>query len=116
MKDRFGLEKQLPPLTSEQREQLLWRALPDGHELTEKDVREVMEQVEGGSIRRLQGLGATIVNCARDENERKVPPKREHVLEALALVKEAEDEKAATRAAAQSARQSGIAGSRVACE
>ena len=45
MRDRFGLEKQLPPLTSEQREQLLWRALPDGHELTEKDVREVMEQV-----------------------------------------------------------------------
>lgn len=102
--------------TSEQRQRLLLRALPDGHELTDKDVREVMEQVEGGSIRRLQGLASILVNCAHDENDRKVPPRREHVVEALAELQEAEDEKAATRAAAQSTRQSGTAGSRVACE
>ena len=77
---------------------------------------EVMEQVQqGGSIRRLQGLGAMIVNCARSPDGSKVPPTREHVLEALEEVRktEAQTEKAAaTRAAAQS----GVVGSRVGYE
>ena len=114
--DRLGaFVRELPPLTDGQRVTLLKRTLPEGHQLTDKDVGEVMEQVQGGSIRRLQGLGAMIVNCARGPDGRKVPPTREHVLEALEEVRktEAQTEKAAaTRAAAQS----GVAGSRVGYE
>ena len=114
--DRLGaFVRELPPLTDGQRVTLLKRTLPEGHQLTDKDVGEVMEQVQGGSIRRLQGLGAMIVNCARGPDGSKVPPTREHVLEALGEVRktEAQTEKAAaTRAAAQS----GVAGSRVGYE
>ena len=92
MKSRLGLAKQLPPLTPEQREHLLRRQLPPRHELTPDDVRCVMEKVPSGSIRRLQGLGAMIINCARDEQHgRKVPARLEHVELALAELKENED-------------------------
>ena len=114
--DRLGaFVRELPPLTDGQRVTLLKRTLPEGHQLTDKDVGDVMEQVQGGSIRRLQGLGAMIVNCARGLDGSKVPPTREHVLEALEEVRktEAQTEKAAaTRAAAQS----DVAGSRVGYE
>ena len=92
MSDRLGLAKQLPPLTSEQRERLLLRELPQGHELTPADVRSVMEKVPLGSIRQLQGLGTMIANCARDEQHgHKVPARLEHVELALAELKENED-------------------------
>ena len=115
--DRLGaFVRELPPLTDRQCVTLLKRTLPEGHQLTDEDVGEVMEQVQqGGSIRRLQGLGAMIVNCARSPDGSKVPPTREHVLEALEEVRktEAQTEKAAaTRAAAQS----GVVGSRVGYE
>ena len=92
MKSRLGLAKQLPPLTPEQREHLLRRQLPQDHELTPADVRDVMEKVPLGSIRQLQGLGTMIVNCARDEQHgHTVPVLLKHVELALAELKENED-------------------------
>ena len=93
MKDRFPLTKQLPELTREQRELLLSRTLPNNHELTDADIKDVMEQVPGGSIRLLQSMAAMITNCARDGGGRRVPPTKEHVLEALDHVRGSEREK-----------------------
>ena len=51
-----------------------------------------MELLPGGSIRQLDSLGDMIINCARD-GEKRVPPTKEHVLEALADMQETEREK-----------------------
>ena len=92
MVDRLHVVKELPPLTPEQRKKLLTDILPPGHKLTEENIQEVMERVQGGSIRLLQGMGGMITNCAR-VGGKMVPPTREHVLEALAVMQETEREK-----------------------
>ena len=105
--------RELPPLTDEQRVELLKRTLPEGHRLKEEDVREVVAELQGGSIRLLQGLRAMIVNCARDGGGSRVPPTRTHVMEALEEARVTEEAKADAAAAASSA-QSATTGARVA--
>ena len=115
--DRLGtFVRELPPLTDGQRVALLKRTLPEGHQLTDDDIGQVMEKVQGGSIRLLQGLGEMIVNCARGPDLSKVPPTREHVEEALEEMRktEVQTEKAAAERVAP---QNGMmTSSRVGCE
>ena len=92
MVDRLQFVRELPPLNPEQRKKLLTDILPPGHKLTEEHIQEVVERVQGGSIRLLQGMGGMITNCAR-VGEKMVPPTKEHVLEALAYMQEPEREK-----------------------
>ena len=90
MRDRFSIKKELLPLTRAQRETLLRRTLsrilPDNLQLTDAGIQEVMELLPGGSIRQLDCLGDMIINCARD-GEKRVPPTKKHVLQALALLR-----------------------------
>ena len=98
--DRLGdFVRKLPPLTDDQREKLLRRALPTDHQLTDADIKELVKHVEGGSIRLLQGLGRIIQNAARDDKNKRVPPTSKHVMQALAEAKKTADEKEKAMAA-----------------
>ena len=112
--DRLGEHiRELPPLTTEQRAVLLKRTLPERHRLTDDDVIALVEHVTGGSIRLLQGLRRTIVNCARGNDGCKVPPTSEHVMKALEEARKTEEEKKKASAVLTTADQSGAGSTRV---